>query len=311
MPALVTPFSIHKKDGAGWVSSRLHVREAFNPIWERGAGFLRKALWAISGIVALPFLHPIFTRFLPLKALNGRAPDGLWLNYSQTFGLAAFSREAVLVCHDLQCHCRHRLRGWVRWSEGWLLNRAKRVLVLSARDAKLVHRYYRIPNDRIENLALYLLAGLHPFARLCQGVPCRVAFLGSLARRENREGLLWFAEQVLPHCPDLRVAVVGQVDDRFRIDHSRLDYLGFVDDLEGFLAKQDCMIAPLFSKAGIKIKVVESLMNETPVLGTIAAYGGLPRAGGGWASNRPEDWIRILREGEDFRFPGLTLERGA
>ncbi|MBI3130024.1 MAG: glycosyltransferase [Acidobacteria bacterium] len=252
--------------------------------------------------MAFPFLHPIFCRYTPILSPLLRQKGELWLNFSQTFALTTIRRNCVVVCHDLQCHCDHRFSRWVRWSERFLLKRAKRVVVLSSRDMGIVHRYYGVPIDRIENLAHLLLPGLHSFRRECLQGATSVAFLGSLARTENLEGLEWFVEKILPACPQLEVAVIGKIVPGLKIEHPQLKYLGFVEDLPAVMAKQSFMIAPLFSRAGIKIKVVESLLNDTPVLGTSSAFGGLSRPKGGWCSNRPEDWIRILNFGGTFEF---------
>ena len=305
MAILITPFPIDKRDGAGWVSRRIGEREMFSFISTRRDTFLSKSLWAVIGILVFPFLHPIFCRYTPFFSKPFRTEKEVWLNFSQTFALSLFNRNCVMVCHDLQCHCKHRFVSWSRWSERLLLNRAKKVVVLSHRDATLVNRYYKIPLQKIENIGPFLMPGLHPFTKEIRGAAKRAAFLGTLVRKENREGLSWFVQHVLPACPELEVVIIGQLSSRYTIHHPRLHYLGFVDDLHSVIDEQDLLIAPLFSRAGIKIKVVETLLNETPVLGTLAAYGGLHPPEGGWCSNHPEDWIAVLKFGGNYQFNGL------
>lgn len=302
MAVLISAFPVNRNDGAGWVSKRIAARERFASVVARRDSSFGKSLWALWGILAFPFLHPIFTRYAPVWSRAVRRDGELWLNLSQTFALGLCNRNSVMVCHDLQCHYAHRLRAWVRWSERILLNRAERVLVLSARDAGVVNRYYGVPVQRIENIGPLLVPELRAFTREFPGEVRSIAFLGSMVRKENREGLMWFVQHVLPACPQVQVAVIGERAPDLEVRHPRVRYLGFVDDLQREMAEHTLMIAPMFSRAGIKIKVVEALLNETPVLGTVAAYGGLSRPEGRWCSNRPDDWISILNEGGTYVF---------
>jgi hypothetical protein len=305
MAILISAFQINSKSGGGWVSKRIVERGKFSLISTRSESFLAKGLWTVIGILAFPFLHPIFSRYIPIIFNKKRGDDEIWLNFSQTFAFSLLNPNCVFVCHDLRCHCEHYFVPWLRWSERLLLKRAKKIVVLSNRDEKIVNRYYRVPLQKIENIGPFLLSGLRPFHREIRGASRSVAFLGSLARKENREGLAWFVQHVLPECPELEVVIIGQTSPQHTLNHPRLKWLGFVEDLNSIIEQQDLMIAPLFSKAGIKIKVVEALLAEIPVLGTSAAYGGLTRPEGRWSSDKAEDWITILNHGGDYKFTNL------
>ena len=149
-----------------------------------------------GAVAAFPFFAPdVHVRFAPFLTLLRAKDEEVWLNHSQTFALALFSSNCVLVCHDLQCHRTLRFKSWARWSERVLVNRAKRVVVLSQRDAEVVRRYYHVPIERIENKGLRLTRRLRSFQRVVPPMPRTVGFLGTLARKENRERL---AEKVRP-----------------------------------------------------------------------------------------------------------------
>jgi hypothetical protein len=303
---IISALPIDSKGGGGWVSSRLNRREKFNQFKIRNDFFLFKAAWAILGILRYPFLHPIFCRYTPWIPRFINRETVVWLNFSQTFALALGSRPCVLVCHDLQCHVPHRFKTWLRWSEGFLLRRGERVVVLSLRDAKVVRRYYKVAADRIENLGPFLTGGLVPFKVEVPGPVQSVAFLGSLDRRENYEGLMWFVQHVLPACPTLQVMIIGQQSPRYSIDHPQLRYLGYVENLKEIIRMQDLMIAPMFSQAGIKIKVIESLLERTPVLGTRASFSGLPKPEGSWITDRPTEWIARLNQGGTYSYSEIV-----
>lgn len=53
--------------------------------------------------------------------------------------------------------------------------------------------------------------------------------------------------------------------------------LGFVDDLEGFLATCRAMIAPIRTGGGVRVKLLDAIRMGMPVVGTTAAVGSLNR----------------------------------
>ena len=53
--------------------------------------------------------------------------------------------------------------------------------------------------------------------------------------------------------------------------------LGFVDDLDGFLATCRAMIAPISTGGGVRVKLLDAVRRGLPVVGTTAAVGSLDR----------------------------------
>ncbi|WP_080963020.1 glycosyltransferase [Pseudomonas fluorescens] len=304
MDNLVSSLPIVSKDGGGWATRRvinfLRVEQGV-VVHERSKALFGKIIYAVLGMVLLPFIHPIFTRFLPVSLFfcSGRT----YLNFSQTFGALLFSKHSWAICHDLQCHRPFKLMAWVRWSEGVLLRRAERIVTLSNRDAKIVRRLYQVPFSKIISAQSAMLGDIKDFSvdlsRLDNRMG-RVVFLGSILRRENFEALTWFVEQVLSHVPDLVVEVIGSAPELLRLNHPRIKYLGFVEDVHSYLRNSNLMIAPMLSPAGIKIKVIEALELGVPVLGTKNAYSGLSRPSIGYCSNDPSVWISTLSTPCDF-----------
>lgn len=54
-----------------------------------------------------------------------------------------------------------------------------------------------------------------------------------------------------------------------------VEYLGFVKNPYSLIANSLAVISPLFSGAGVKVKVVEALACGTPVIGTDIAFEGI------------------------------------
>lgn len=302
MPTLITPFPTNCHDGGGWVTRQLIEKNKYEIISYRRNNLIKKIFFAILGCVTLPFIHPIFSRFLPVWQTRNEATD-THLNFSQTFGMVFLKKNCTLICHDLQCHRNFTFNRWARWSEKFLLSHAKKILVLSERDKKIVNRYYKVPLDYIENIGPFLTQQIEPFTRKTQPNSKRIVFLGSLSRPENLEGIKWFIKTVLPSCPQIEVHIIGAIHTGHEIAHPQIKHLGFVDSLAEYLSTADLMIAPMLSDAGIKIKVIESLKAKTPVLGTKSAYSGLPKPSAGFISDNEECWIKTLNEGGTFIFP--------
>lgn len=296
---LISAVPIKTRDGGGWASRRIIETLSIGGIQVRSKKKSVKVIYAAIGIFLIPFLHPVFTRFIPYNIflnLNKK----IYLNFSQTFSIALFSNQCVVICHDLQCHRDIFFKLWVRWSEKFILNRAKQVCVLSARDAKIVNRYYGVPSSRINNLSFTLLKNIKDFQVEFDGPIKNAFFLGSMDRRENYEGVLWFVQNVLIHCPFLIVKIIGSTEDNCKINHPQLEYLGFVDDLSAVISLDWLMIAPMLSKAGVKIKVIESLERKIAVMGTRQAFSGIPYKPKDFCSNDPVNWIKTLSRGGVF-----------
>ncbi|WP_349814548.1 glycosyltransferase [Polynucleobacter paneuropaeus] len=79
-------------------------------------------------------------------------------------------------------------------------------------------------------------------------------------------------------------------------------WLGKLHNLNEVLSQYELMIAPMQSKAGIKIKVFEAIQSGLPVLGTINVFSGLPKPDQGFCSNHSNEWCEILENGGTFSY---------
>lgn len=108
-------------------------------------------------------------------------------------------------------------------------------------------------------------------------------YVGTLTWEANVDGLLWFIEQVWPALgqthPDLRLRIAGkQPDPRLReaaAQDSRIELLGFVEDLEPLFQRSRVFIAPLRFGAGIKVKVLSGMGRGLPTVTTSVGSEGL------------------------------------
>lgn len=108
-----------------------------------------------------------------------------------------------------------------------------------------------------------------------------IAFVGGSDWFPNRDGMLWFAREILPlirrNRPDIRVCWVGRVSDEVRDTASQLgvETTGHVDDVRPFLRQAACVIAPLRVGGGTRIKILDAWAMACPVVATTIAAEGL------------------------------------
>ena len=124
-----------------------------------------------------------------------------------------------------------------------------------------------------------------PFARPGLGA-ASIVFTGQMDYRPNVEGVVWFAETVLPRIraerPDAEFVVVGRnPSDAVRALGQRdgVRVTGEVADVRGWLAEAAVVVAPLLLARGIQNKVLEGMAMARPVVASAAAAEGIDHSG--------------------------------
>ena len=102
--------------------------------------------------------------------------------------------------------------------------------------------------------------------------------IGSWDRKDNYEGALWLING-LPRflSKPITINIIGNKFPIDKIEKSNMinvNCLGFVDNPYPFISECRAMLSPLFSGAGIKVKVIDALACGTPVIGTDIAFEG-------------------------------------
>jgi hypothetical protein len=232
--------------------------------------------------------HPIFTRRFNksvLKYLTDVAShyDILFFNYSQVSLYSAFINHPykVIRSHDVLFQMFSRknriFKYWIKYTEGKIFQSAQKVFVPSKKDVDLIKDIY--------NLNVYFsheyLQDFHFFESSEQAK--NFLFFGLWSRKENLDGLLWFVKEVLPLINrnfDINFMVIGSgLTERIKkkyLKPNNIDCLGFVEHPLNFIYSSRAVIAPLFTGAGIKVKVIDAFTTGTPVVGTDITFEGLP-----------------------------------
>jgi len=123
----------------------------------------------------------------------------------------------------------------------------------------------------------------------------------------NTNGLIWFIEKVLPdltkEIPEIKLTLIGKdIPDSLRKFQSQnVDAIGFVDSIIPYLSRASIYISPLFVGAGIRIKILEAMAMELPVVSTSIGAEGI------FATEK--DGLLIANNEYEFREQILKLIR--
>lgn len=114
------------------------------------------------------------------------------------------------------------------------------------------------------------------FAPVAEPGPLAV-FTGQMDYAPNVDAVRWFAGEVLPLVPGLRFAIVGRRPAAAvrTLAGTHVNVTGAVDDVRGWLAAADVVVAPLRIARGIQNKVLEAMAMARPVVATPAAFAGI------------------------------------
>lgn len=89
----------------------------------------------------------------------------------------------------------------------------------------------------------------------------------------NNHGITWFIENVLDHV-NIKLQITGYKEPKKVFEHSKIEFLGFVDDLPSVLKNADYVLSPIFKGSGMKVKTCEALMYGKNIIGTVESFEG-------------------------------------
>jgi glycosyltransferase involved in cell wall biosynthesis len=134
--------------------------------------------------------------------------------------------------------------------------------------------------------------------------PLRLIIATTYSWVHNVNGLIWFMESVLPlvlkKFPEVEIELIGKNPPEIFKNNRNIILTGYVDKVQSYLNSASIYIAPLFVGSGIRIKILEAMAMELPVIATsISAEGIFAKESDGLLiSNDPEitatNVIRLL-----------------
>ena len=110
----------------------------------------------------------------------------------------------------------------------------------------------------------------------------RILFVGGYSWFPNRDGMEWFATDVLPlireRRPRVEVTWVGrtppEVERRYR-EAFGIHATGFVEDVRPYLTRADCLVVPIRVGGGTRLKILDAWAMGRPMVSTSIGCEGL------------------------------------
>ena len=107
-----------------------------------------------------------------------------------------------------------------------------------------------------------------------------ICFVGSFNREPNINSVEIIIDLIFPYInKEITLSIVGKdmptkLASRIK-SLDRINYLGFIDDIDSFISSQMLMVAPISIGSGLKMKIPHALSCGTPVITTIIGGEGL------------------------------------
>ena len=118
-------------------------------------------------------------------------------------------------------------------------------------------------------------------------------FIGSLDWLPNREGLDWFLKEVYASIAHIPFTIAGK--GQFESDLKNVRVVTNFKHTSTLLNTHRCMIVPLLSGAGIRIKIIEAMQYGLPTISTAIGAEGinyLPESI--LLENDPKKWVELI-----------------
>jgi len=252
------------------------------------------AIWRkVFNMVTYPIVHPMFSvRFnwmllSWLKAIvRENKYDAIIFDHSQMFLYAKHldsSIPKILLSHDVIAQRVGRISNNIvkvicTFSEKYSMNVNKgHIFSFSQKDCDLITSLYGIK----ANLCLDYIE-----EKIINAIPNEIndefIFMGKWSRADNLDGVLWFFKEVVPQINyPINITIIGKDFPIEKVENLnsqiKINVLGFVDNPYPRIANCKALLSPLFTGAGIKVKVLDALGCGTPVIGTNIAFEGIDK----------------------------------
>lgn len=110
-----------------------------------------------------------------------------------------------------------------------------------------------------------------------------ILFVGTLTWEPNNQGLIWFIENVIPLMESDNMKyhfyIVGKNPSEEVVEKTKsninITVTGYVDSVDDYYDRCDCMIVPLFIGSGQRVKLIEAFSKGMPAISTTIGAEGL------------------------------------
>jgi len=114
-------------------------------------------------------------------------------------------------------------------------------------------------------------------------VPRSIIFAGGLSWYPNRKAVQWLLDEILPRLraryPDATATIIGRNPPPEFLELAERDpgltFTGFVDDIRPHIARAAVYACPIFDGGGTRLKILDTLAQQVPLVATPMAVEGV------------------------------------
>ncbi len=216
-----------------------------------------------------PYAQAMHRRPVPWVVMAHNVESLIWQRYAET-EIDPFKRWFIT-------------KQWKRFQEfeGWAYSTANRTIAVSQEDADLIQRDFGAENVAVVDNGVdidYFTPSLK-----VERDPNRLLFLGSLDWRPNQDAVTYFLDAIFPLVlqqePDAKLSIVGRKPPQWlqaRLAKSpNVELHADVPDVRPHVHSAGQLIVPLRIGGGSRLKILEALASELPVVTTSIGVEGL------------------------------------
>lgn len=191
----------------------------------------------------------------------------------------------------------------VRKFEQTLLSISSAIATVSAEDLNKFAETYQLPESKVIPIGFDFEENPSTSNNQEKEADTKLLFLGGISWRPNKEGLVWFLENVWPavtsNRKDISLTIAGRGTEALRSRFENLPnikILGEVGNLENLYSEANASIVPIFFGSGTRVKAIEAGRFQRACISTAIGIEGLPLTADKSYLNAEtaEDWISLL-----------------
>lgn len=153
-----------------------------------------------------------------------------------------------------------------------------KIIAISNNDKELITKI----TGRNDIVVLPPIITLTPIKSIMK-TPNALLFIGSLCWYPNKDGIFWFLKsiylKVSKEIPTIKFWVIGKLPRRFIFKkYKNVKFLGYKKSIKKYLKSAELFIVPIRYGSGIRIKILEAVANNLPVVSTYKGVEGLDTA---------------------------------
>jgi glycosyltransferase involved in cell wall biosynthesis len=181
----------------------------------------------------------------------------------------------------------------VKVLEAILCRGSNKIICVSEMDKLILQREYKIPDRKLQVLPngadiSNIIITKFDKEKIRRNLNIRkeeycLLFFGDFSYPPNREAVKTIIFQLLPilnkHKVIYRIIIAGRCSKEYQESLTNsfpyILFLGFVENIMELISSADCVIVPLLSGSGSRLKIIESIACGTPVVSTSMGAEGL------------------------------------